>query len=112
MTTATSPSQSCGSSPRPARRAGKRSRVVGASRQQAKVSVSAQTTDAGAEREMPAPTQEQVSWDQALGSDRASLPRPSVPRRLAEQQPRRGPASLLEAFQGSYPELRITRASG
>ena len=55
---------------------------------------------------MPAPTQEQVSWNQALGSDRRRCKPPSVPRRRAEQPPRRGPASLPEAFQTS----RVRRA--
>jgi hypothetical protein len=50
--------------------------------------VSVRTRDAGTEREMPAPTQEQVGWDQALGSGRASLPTAISFVRLAEQLPR------------------------
>jgi hypothetical protein len=47
-----------------------------------RVAESAQTREPGAEREMPAPTQEQVSWNHVLGS--ASLPTAIIPRRLAE----------------------------
>jgi hypothetical protein len=48
---------------------------------------------------MPAPTQEQVSWYQALGSDGRCCQLPSVPRRLAGRQPLPRTASLPEVFQ-------------
>jgi hypothetical protein len=63
--------------------------------------LSAQMRDAGADREMRARAQEQVSWNQAFGPG-GRCQTPSVPGYPAEQQPRHGPASLPEAFQGSH----------